>query len=267
MTATQAVAFQFKSFASFPMRHGMSGRDLASPFQGEVGHSPAADPASVERNRAAFLAALGISVEALTIARQTHSTTVRRVFGSDRGRGLFPLFDGFPSTDGMMTDDPNVAIGVIVADCVPLLLYDPVNHAVAVVHAGWRGTVGLIASHAIQEMTSSFGSRPEAIRAGIGPSIGPCCYEVGNEVLDAWSSSSGAWGHSATSQVSSAYHFDLWAANRLALMHDGVPVQNIETSATCVNCLSDRYFSYRASRSRGIQHGRMLMVVQLDDIA
>jgi polyphenol oxidase len=266
MVTTGVVAFQFDAFGSRPLLHGMSGRERSLPHQGDVGHSHTTDEQSIETNRRTFLSQIGIDLPDLTIARQTHSAAVHVVTRVDRGRGLFPLFDGFPGTDGLLTNDTALAVGVIVADCVPLVVYDPRQHALAVVHAGWRGTVDAIAAVAIERMGSEYGSDPGDLVVGIGPSIGPCCYEVGEEVIEAWSIMSGSWGAKAVRRVDSAYHFDLWTANRLTLLEAGVNRRYIEDSAICVRCDADRFFSYRASRRDGVQHGRMLMVAQLCDV-
>jgi YfiH family protein len=263
MSVHTPQTFQFETFARFPLVHHMSLRRPDVPLDGDVGHSPAADAETVERNRATFLEEAGVNRHDLALGRQTHGTTVRVVTGADRGRGLYPQFDAFPATDGLATNDPAVAIGVIIADCVPLVLYDPQQHAVAVIHAGWRGTVGLIAQAGLQAMERAFGTRPDDLYAGIGPSIGPCCYEVGAEVVERWGASSGDWGLQAVLPRESTYHFDLWAANRLALRACGVPDDQIETSGACVRCQAEQYFSYRAARQGHWRPGRMMMVAQL----
>lgn len=266
MEVTSIIPFQFSSLQAYPLRHGLSQRDTCRPAQGDVAHSRGSDGSSIEANRAVFLASVGIQRADLTLARQTHGSAVRVVTRDDRGRGLYPSFDGYPDTDGLITNDPAVALGVIVADCVPLVLYDPVQHAIAVVHAGWRGTVRLIGAAAIDRMASAYGSRPVDIVAGIGPSIGPCCYEVGVEVIDAWACVSETWGTDAIVQSSSSYHFDLWSANRQTLIEAGVSPERIEIGGVCVKCAADRFFSYRATRQDGAQRGSMMMAVQLDDV-
>jgi polyphenol oxidase len=257
------VGFQFHSLRAHPLHHGMSRRNPAYGLQGDVGHSAQSDPAIIEQNRTCFLTAVGVDPRDVAVGKQTHGTIVRVVGFEDRGRGLYPAFDGFPATDGLVTDDSSVAIGVIVADCVPILLYDRRMHAAGVVHAGWRGTTGLIAAEALRVMATAFGTSPGDIIAGIGPSIGPCCYEVGDEVIDAWRDASRTWGARAVIRGETSYHFDLWTANRRILVESGVPRNQIEDSAVCVRCQADRYFSYRATRQDGHQHGRMMMVAQL----
>jgi polyphenol oxidase len=257
------TAFQFGAFAQHPMRHAMSGRIAGAEADGDVGHGPNTDSTVIERNRLAFIEAAGYSMSDLVISRQTHGTRVQIVTAADRGRGLYPAFDGYPATDAMVTDDPAVALGTIVADCVPILLYDRRAHVLGLAHAGWRGTVGRIAAETVRTMTAAFGTDPNDVVAGIGPSIGPCCYEVGSDVIDAWHNSGAVNQTRAVVKNGAGYHFDLWAANRLVLIQAGVPDRQIEYSAHCVRCEHDRFFSYRAARQIGTPPGRNLMVAQL----
>jgi YfiH family protein len=241
----------------------MSGRVPGAAADGDVGHGPQTDSAVIERNRDAFITEAGFSMADLVISRQTHGTNVAIAVATDRGRGLYPAFDGFPATDAMVTNESSVALGTIVADCVPILLYDPRQHALGLAHAGWRGTVGQIAAKTVRTMTDAFDTDPNDIVAGIGPSIGPCCYEVGREVIDAWQSAGLSGWRRAVIERGSGYHLDLWAANRLVLINAGVPDRQIEYSADCVRCEHERFFSYRATRQIGRPPGRNLMVAQL----
>ena len=153
------------------------------------------------------------------------------------------------------------------ADCQALLFVDPGSAtrgpAVGVAHAGWRGTVGKIAAETVRTMTEAYGTDPGDVVAGIGPSIGPCCYEVGSDVIEAWQESEVAGLGRAVRERGTEYHFDLWAANRLVLVQAGVPDLQIEYSAHCVRCQHERFFSYRATRQIGASPGRNLMVAQL----
>lgn len=241
----------------------MSGRVANTEGDGDVGHGPNTESAVIERNRRAFIDESGFSIDSLVVSRQTHGNRVQVVTGSDRGRGLYPAFDGFPAIDAMVTNDCTVALGTIVADCVPVLVYDSRLHAIGLAHAGWRGTVGGIVAETVRTMADAYGTRPGDIVAGIGPSIGPCCYEVGKEVIDAWRDSAVPHLESAIVESESGYHFDLWAANRLVLIEAGVPDDQIEVSAVCVRCQHARFFSYRATRQIGATPGRNMMVAQL----
>ena len=257
------MIFRFKTFADFPIRHGMSQRLIDSPSEGDVAYAPKTIESHITANRAAFLEGAGVAPPDLTLGRQVHGNGVHVVTDEDRGRGQPPSFDALPNSDGLVTEDSTVALGVVVADCVPILLYDPVQKAVGVVHAGWRGTVGMIGENAVAVMEESFSSRASDLWAGIGPSIGPCCYEVGDEVIDAWNGVGMDQNDQAVHRRSPRSHFDLWTANRFSLERAGIPAGQIETAAICTKCNGDLYFSHRAAMAGERPRGRMIMVAQL----
>ncbi len=255
--------FQFASFASFPLRHAMSRRRSDAPSEGDVGYARDTITEHITANRSAFLDAAGFALADVVLGRQVHGETVSLVEEADRGRGQPPGFDAIPATDGLVTASPSVAPAIIVADCVPVLLYDPTQHALGVVHAGWRGTVAGIAARAVAKLTQEFGTNPADIRAGIGPSIGVCCYEVGNEVIDAWEARGVVESASAWEERQPRPHFDLSTANELLLEQAGVPAANIETARICTRCHGDDWFSHRAAMAGERPRGRMIMVAQL----
>lgn len=259
------IAFQFSSFKDFPIISGMSGQDPDTPASGDMAHAPGTNADEIEENRQRFLGALGLDPRALTMGRQTHGAGVVVVEAGDRGRGRYPTFDGFPETDGLITRTPGIVLGTIIADCTPILLYDPVQHVLGLVHAGWRGTVAGIAGVAVRAMTTTFGVRPEDLRVGIGPSIGSCCYEVGDEVIDAWRGAGFPDWEQAVTRRQPRAHFDLWQANTIALMDAGVPEANTELAGHCTRCCESRYFSHRAAMAGERIRGRMIMVAQLLD--
>jgi hypothetical protein len=257
--------FRFTNLSNQPVRHAMSYRRTDLPAEGDIAYTSDTDPHDTCSNRAAFLAAAGFEEGALTLGRQVHGTRIAVVTAADRGRGQPPAFDALPETDGLITCDTTVALGIIVADCVPLVLYDPVQHALALVHAGWRGTVGGIAARAVERLAVEFGSKPADLLAGVGPSIGPCCYEVGDEVIDAWRASGITDWNRAVVEQEPRRRLDLWAANRLILQQAGVPKRGIETAALCTRCEAGRFFSHRAALAGERRRGRMIMAAQLDD--
>lgn len=265
MTAvgSRLIEFQFFQFERAPLVHGMSGRRIDAPAQGDIAYSPNTDAAHTAANRQTFFNDLGLDLGALTLGKQVHGDRVVPVIDSDRGRGQPPAFDGFPDTDGLVTDETDIALGVLIGDCVPVLLFDPVKHVVGLVHAGWRGSVATIARRAVEIMKVGYGCRPRTILAGIGPSIGPCCYEVGDEVIDAWMSTNIPYARHAVMRVGDRKHFDLWTANRYALLEAGLQRRNIEDAAICTRCEYDRYFSRRAHVAGDSPKGSQMMVVQL----
>lgn len=147
--------------------------------------------------------------------------------------------------DGLITDRPGEKVGVKTADCVPVLLADPVRRAVAAVHAGWRGTVAEIAGAAVQEMKRRYGTRAEDLVAVLGPSIGPCCFEVGREVGEQFRHFFPEWGEMTPRRV------DLREANRRVLAGAGVRQERIGAEAPCTFCGAEEFHSWRRDRQAG----------------
>jgi hypothetical protein len=189
-----------------------------------------------------------IETDSFVIAHQVHQANVVVADeNTPRGAWADPGKE-IENTDAFITNQKNICIVVKVADCVPILIYDPVRHIAAAIHAGWRGTVKSVTSNTIQLLIDQFGSDPETLLAGIGPSIGPCCYKIGEEVekavKDKWGSN-----HQFLVKLSGGIgkSFDLWSANHFELVRRGVKPENIETASVCTYCNSDQYFSARAS--------------------
>jgi hypothetical protein len=142
------------------------------------------DPARVLENRRRLAAALGANPGDFVFARQVHGAGVRIVGPADRGSGAFTLDDAVPGTDALVTTSPDVVLAILTADCVPIVLHDPVAGVLACVHAGWRGTVARVPAAAVAAM-QSLGSRPSDILAGVGPAVAPARYQVGPDVHQA----------------------------------------------------------------------------------
>ncbi len=171
--------------------------------------------------------------EGIRTAKQIHSDLIQDAGG--------PLGEG----DALVSNQHGVLIGVRTADCVPVLIVDPTTHALAVIHAGWRGTARGIAAATVRDISIRWGIDPRNIRAAIGPAIGVCCYEVGPEVARHFGI--------ATDQV---VHLDLAGINEMQLRLAGV--NNIWKSGECTFCTADRFYSYRRERDRA---GRMLSFI------
>ena len=139
------------------------------------------DPALVLENRRRVAAALGARPADFVFARQVHGAGVRIVGEADRGSGAFRMDDAIADTDALVTTTPGVVLAVLTADCVPIVLHDPVAGVLACVHAGWRGTVARVCAAAVAAMTS-LGSRPPDVIAGLGPAASPARYQVGPDV-------------------------------------------------------------------------------------
>lgn len=203
--------------------------------------------------RMEFLAALGLEPEtaitSLTAGQQRHTANVAVVgpeaYGAELNWGR-----SLPEIDGVVTDRLALPLLSIHADCPPLLFYDPVRKVAATVHSGWRGTVKKIGAVAVRTMQQYFESKPSDILAGIGPSIGPCCYEVDEPVISEVQQAFGAESEKLLIQSktdASKSYFDLWEANRQLLVEVGLQPDHIENSEICTRCHADTFFSYRAT--------------------
>jgi polyphenol oxidase len=148
--------------------------------------------------------------------------------------------------DAVVTNRPGLAIGVKTADCVPVLLYDPVVRVAGAVHAGWRGTAQAILKRTIEVFSDRFSSSPGDIVVVIGPSIRACCYQVGPEVIDGVTAATGSGDYVRIEGDS--YYIDLQTANRLQALSAGIGISNIDIIDECTHCMPDRYYSYRFSK-------------------
>jgi len=198
------------------------------------------EAAAVIRNRARVLDAVHAPVDAWTSGRQVHGGRVEHVTAADRGRGAFDPSTALQGVDGTWTDEAGIALAVLAADCVPVLLADRDRRRIAVVHAGWRGIVGGILANAIDALAEA-GSDQASIAAFVGPAIGPCCYEVGDDVA---SPARDALGDRVIVRRDDRTFMDLWWAARRALSASGV--REIWLAAICTRSEPDRFFSHRA---------------------
>lgn len=201
------------------------------------------DAAAVRANREAVLRTLGLDPRRHVEADQVHGAVVAVVGGGDAGRSV-------PDADGLASEDPGTVLAVHAADCVTLLLADPRSHAVAAVHAGWRGTAAGIAGEAARVMAARFGTRPERLLAALGPSIGPCHYEVDELVRTAFR----RWPWWETVMVPNGrerWQLDLQSANRRQLMDEGVRAEHIEVLDLCTYHHPDLFYSHRRDRLTG----------------
>jgi len=144
--------------------------------------------------------------------------------------------------DALITNLPNMVLTILTADCVPILLFDPVKSAIGAVHAGWKGTQHSIVVKTVDMMQREYGSNPKDIIAAIGPSIGGCCYEVGDDVADNFTEYQGG---AMTEAGDGKYFLDLKSINADQLIKAGLNSSNIETTPICTSCQSNKFFSYR----------------------
>ena len=273
------------------LQHGFSSRaggtsDVYGQGALNLGWTREDDAAHVIENRRRFVRGVTGAARRLVTVRQTHSGVVRVI---EAGDGPLETEEGKAVLrgDGVMTDVPGVLLGVQIADCVPVLVVDTRRRAVAAFHAGWRGTLKRIVERGVGTMRLRYGSQPKDLVAAIGPSIGACCYSVGEEVRFEFQSQFSyasdlfsevysyetvqerypptflnqcAPGHSsAVSQI----HFDLWEANRRQLLDAGLKAKSIQVIGECTACTRRKggglkYFSHRGEHGLA---GRMIAAV------
>lgn len=204
------------------------------------------------KNRKKLAEILNMEAEQLIFPRQTHTSSVACV---NEMPGKI-----FNNTDALVTNRPGICLCIQTADCVPVLLYDPVRKAIGAVHAGWRGTVGLIAGKVVKTLQHNYASNPKNVKVVIGPSIGPENYEVGSEVVEAVRKSIPQPESSLKKHASGKYHLDLWEANRQVLLESGILSKNIEISGNCTYSGENHFFS---ARREGIETGRLVSGIML----
>jgi len=195
-------------------------------------------PRNVLKNRLILARALGIAPEDIVNGEQVHGANVAIV----SEKGLTPT-----ATDGMVTNKPGICLLVLVADCVPLIFYDPRNRAIGVAHAGWKGTVAGISPKIVQTLCREFNSKPEQLLVAIGPSIGPCCYEVQGDVVQTVQKTQ-PQSEQLLIRRGDNWYFDLIRANEAQLLAAGVRKENIQTANLCTRCHSKTFYSARASK-------------------
>lgn len=253
------------------LRHGFSTREGGvSTVYGEgslnLGWTPDDDPALVAENRRRFLAACqqGSPFQPVTL-KQVHSALVRAIREEDGVfEGKLQTADGKAvlEADGAVTNLPGVMLGVQTADCVPVLIADVNRRVVAAIHAGWRGTVARIAEQGVARMQEEYGSRPEDMVAAVGPSIGACCYAVGQEVRSEFGARFGYADTLFRAMDDGQMHLDLWEANRRQLLDAGVSGERVTVMGECTACALShgqrKYFSHRAEHGFT---GRMMSMI------
>jgi YfiH family protein len=249
---------RYYQFESWPqVTHGVFTRHggvSAAPWSSlNLGGNVGDDPKAVRRNHERMYAALGVADERACSVWQVHSADVILANGPVRGRRWLAL------ADAMITDRANTPLSMRFADCVPLLFHDPVRGVIGMAHAGWRGTVQGVGANTIRAMAEAYGCEPRDIQVGIGPSIGPEHYQVGEEVVAAVRDYFGSEeGLIRRDPADGTAYLDLWAANRLDLERAGV--EQIEVAGICTATHTDEFFSHRAEKG---QTGRFGAVISL----
>lgn len=263
---------QFKQFCEIPhLRHcyttrkgGVSNGVFESlnmgPHRGDLQEN-------VEKNYQHIARLLDIEATSYVLSDQVHGTVIRQVSRQDCG-SVYEQPGHIKGVDGLITNETHVALTTFYADCIPLYFYDPMNKAIGMAHAGWRGTVAKIGMKCIIAMQEAYGTKAEDILVGIGPGIGACCYEVSEDVKKEFELS---FNDDIIAKIVSTpyrddrnvikYKIDLVQANLWSLISFGVKPASIEVSNLCTKCCSDLFFSHRVmGKDRGSQVGVLAMV-------
>lgn len=199
----------------------------------------------IENNKKLLCKGLNISLENLFIPVQTHSDNVEIIDLEKRD---------YPNCDGLITNKKNIAIALNFADCVPLVFYDPIKKVAAIAHAGWKGTVQRIGPKTVEKMASHFSCNPEDIIALIGPSIGKCCFEVQEDVLEKIKASIDSNWDDAIEGA----HADLKIVNKIQLLASGI--KKIDLSTYCTSCQTELFFSYRKENGNTARHSAVIII-------
>lgn len=224
---------------------------------------------------------LGCPPENMTASQQTHTTNIRLVTSDDKGKGIIRPLD-YQDIDGLMTDEPGIALVTYYADCVPLLFVDPIHRAIGTAHSGWRGTVGRMGQCMVKSMGEAFGTRPEELYTAIGPSICQDCYEVSEDVAERFMGLEEGTDELRKELLLSGryrvgydgnlpkiveqgvqpgkYQLDLWLANYIILRQAGILPEQIAITDICTCHNSDYLFSHRASGGKRSNLAAFLML-------
>lgn len=257
--------YTFPAFDALPfVRHGFSTR-LGGVSQGtwasmNLGFSRGDDPAAVRENYRRICRAMGMDADDVVQSDQQHHTHLYEAGPDDRGRGI-TREKIIRDVDGLLTNHPRVVLCTLYADCVPLLFVDPIRRVAASSHSGWKGTAARMGAVTVERMVSAYGCRREDILAGIGPSIGPCCFEVDAPVYEAFASLND-WFDAGCFQAlpHGKYHLDLWEINRRILLHAGIREDHITVTDLCTRCRPDVFWSHRAE---GDARGSLAAFIEL----
>ncbi len=250
----ELVTFQFENLSKFDeIKHFVSSRIggfSKPPFDSlNISFGVPDDQQTVIKNHEKLAEIVGIPIDSFVFCQQTHSANVAYVTEENKGAGVFTRDDAIENVDALVANEPGIAITVLAADCVPILLFDPVKKAIAAVHSGWKGTVAKIIQHAISRMTEEFGTDPTDLIVGIGPSIGPDSYEVDTPVIEKFKEA----GLDQFIKITDKTHgmLNLWETNKFLLKEVGVQEQNIEIAEMDTYQMTDLFYSDRKQRPTG----------------
>jgi polyphenol oxidase len=214
---------------------------------------------AVTKNRKLFGKIIGLMPERWVGAEQVHGVEVQNVSKADAGKGALDYSSAIKGTDGLLTADTNLLLTACYADCTPLYFWSEEHSAVGIAHAGWKGTVGEIASIMVEKFKTSYGIDAKDLSVAIGPSIGVCCYEVDDKVADKVKALSGINTEIVlVLKENGHYMLNLQLLNKLILLKSGVLEQNIHLTSLCTSCHTETFYSHR---KEGAPTGRMMSYI------
>ena len=220
-----------------------------------IGMNRGDSPENVRENYRILTDALGCELSDLVLTHQIHTDIVRVATREEAGKSLDNR--DFAECDGLITNEPGVALVIFTADCTPILLHDPVTGAVGAAHAGWKGTALGIAAKTVEAMAREFGCDPGNIRAAIGPNISVCCFETDRDVPDAMVAALGKEAEAFIHYKNEKYYVNLKEINALWLRKAGV--KEIEISDACTACQKERFWSHRVTRGQRGSQGAIIV--------
>jgi YfiH family protein len=211
-------------------------------------------------NREIVSKRMGVSLDDWICGEQVHGKNVAILSDTHRGRGAKSYSDSIPETDALVTNKHGIVLATFAADCVPILLFDPVTESIAAVHAGWKGTKSRIIEETIRVMQEQFGAKAHDVVAAIGPSIDACCYEVDSKVFIPFIEEYPAGESFFTPHTDDKWHLSLPEANHQILLESGVTEQNIERVGGCTACQTELFFSHRKEKGRTGRHAGLIFL-------
>ncbi|AQT83852.1 Laccase domain protein [Paenibacillus larvae subsp. larvae] len=224
-------------------------------------------PEDVIHNRHLLAKTINMPFDALTFGEQVHGSKVAVVTAEDRGKGRLSRKEAIQDKDAFITNESNLVLCALYADCVPLFFFDPVKKAMGIAHAGWKGTALNIASATVKAMNEQFGTKPEDLLGAVGPSIGVCCYEVNDAVVDQVKKALGEQRAKPETveliiqeQEKGTYQLNLQECNRFFMQKAGILSSRIEVTQLCTSCSNEWFFSHRKEQGKT---GRMAAWIAL----
>ena len=248
--------YRFKSFEkNSDLLHAVTNKSMNFPYGFSLALHTGENVKNITENRKMIASFLKSDKKLhFIVANQTHSDNIK-IISKKETKGWESVEDAVEDCDALITSEKNIVLTILTADCVPVLLYDSKKKVVAAVHAGWKGTKSKIVAKTVLEMSKVYGCEPQNIIAGIAPSIGSCCYEVGEDVAKHFFDTPDGY-----TQKGEKYMLDLPFINKKQLLDVGLREENIEMSDVCTACEVDRYFSYR--KEQGCS-GRFMSMIGL----